>query len=166
MSYATYEDYNALYPGTVVETDYERLAWEADRMMDRYTTGADNVRKLRVAFPTDEYAVETVQRCEFALVNLMYRIEQAEADAAAASRYITDADGSVHGAVVSSVSSGSESKSFATGSNAASATAINEAVGSISARNRLFGEVVRNYLSGTEDANGVNLLFMGVYPRV
>ena len=165
MSYGTYDGYFALFPNGVGQPDYTRLAWEADRVIDRHTTGADNVRKLKVAFPTDADTVETINRCEYALVNLMSEIEKAEADSAKARSIVTRADGTVTSALVSSISSGSESMSFATGSNSAS-TGISEAVSSLSARRRLFGELVREYLSGLEDANGVNLLYMGVYPVV
>lgn len=165
MSYGTFAGYFALFPDGVEQRDYTRLAWEADRVIDRHTTGADNVRKLKVAFPTDEDTVAMINRCEYALVNIMYEIETAEAESAKARSYVTRADGTVSSALVSSVSSGSESMSFVATSNAPG-TSISEAVGSLSARRRLFGDLVREYLSGLEDANGVNLLYMGVYPVV
>ena len=68
----------------------------------------------------------------------------------------------MHGKVVSSVSAGNESISYSVGSD----TAINLAVKDLEARKKLIYATIREHLSGAKDANGVNLLYMGVYPRV
>jgi hypothetical protein len=44
-------------------------------------------------------------------------------------------------------------------------TVIDEAVSDRVARDKLLAETVWDYLRGVEDANGVNLLYMGKYPR-
>ena len=154
--YADFNLYVSLY-GEIEGTAYNRLAWQAAKLLDKYTTGIDGVRKLQKAFPSDIYAQEAVKRCECALVNLLLQIEQTEKAGAVATR----ADGTLTIGAVSSVSSGAESISYAAGN-----TAINTAAADNSARERLISSTVREYLSGEKDANGVNLLYMGVYPYV
>lgn len=168
MAFATYEDYKALYGDERLdEAGFFRLIWDAERVMDDATTGLDRVRKLRVAMPVDEYGAEAVKRCVCALVDTLRQIEEAEEDSRRARALVENADGTVHSRVLSSVSSGSESISYATGSAARSGTtAIDAAVSDPGARERLLGDTVRRYLSGVADANGVMLLFMGVYPHV
>lgn len=154
--YADIEYYNSLYDEIDAQT-YNRHGWHAAKLLDKYTTGVDGVRKLQKAFPSDLDAQEAVKRCECALVNLLLQIEQAEKAGAASTR----ADGTVVSGAVSSVSSGAESISYAAGN-----TAINAAAADNSARERLISSTVREYLSAEKDANGVNLLYMGVYPYV
>lgn len=154
--YADREYYNSLYEEINVQT-YNRVGWQAAKLLDKYTTGIDGVRKLQKAFPSDLDAQEAVKRCECALVNLLLQIEQTERAGAVATR----ADGTLTIGTVSSVSSGAESISYTAGN-----TAINAAAADNSARERLISSTVREYLSGEKDANGVNLMYMGVYPYV
>ena len=79
------------------------------------------------------------------------------------SRGYAETSNGLHGKVVSSVSAGNESISYAVGSSGSS---VDKAITDISERNKLISSVVRECLSGISDANGVNLLYMGVYPRV
>lgn len=154
--YADIELYKTLY-GEIETSEYNRLVWRAANLLDKYTTGIDGVRKLQAAFPVDIDAEEAVKRCECALVNLLRDIEAAEKIGTAQTR----ADGLTVSGPVSSVSSGAESISYSSGGSVVSAAA-----GDISARNRLIAATVREYLCGMKDANGVNLLYMGVYPYV
>lgn len=154
--YADGAFYISLY-GEIEDWTYNRLGWQAAKLLDKYTTGIDGVCKLRKAFPSNLDAQEAVKRCECALVNLLLQIEQAEKAGAA----VTRADGTLTSGAVSSVSSGAESISYAAGD-----TAINAAAADNSARERLISSTVREYLCGEKDANGVNLLYMGVYPYV
>lgn len=158
MAYVTFEYFDGLYPSAVPEQEFSNLEWEASRIVDTHTTGIDNVRKLRVAFPLDEYDAEAVKRCICKLIKLLHDIEAAEKSRGLVQR----GDGTVISGVVSSVSSGAESISYATNGG----TAIDAAVGDISAKNRLLTQTVRQSLSGVCDANGVCLLYMGVYPYV
>ena len=161
--YADYEFYAAIYGNsTISAADFSRLIWDADRKLDKETTGVDGMRKLRVAFPTDEYSAEAVRRCACKLVNLAYAIESAEKSASAANEYdITD--NGLRGKVISSISSGSESISYATSGIAS--TLIDKAVSDSAARDKLYRDIIVEHLSGIQDANGVNLLYMGPYPR-
>ena len=161
--FASYAKYFELYGDDVTAQDFGRIAWEADRLMHQQTTGADGVRKLTVAFPVDCYAAECVQRCECELVHLLHAVEQAERDARELQRVTIREDGTVARAAVVSVSSGSESISFAQG---AGADAVSQAAANPAARVALTRSVIERNLSGIKDANGVNLLYMGVYPHV
>ena len=162
MAYIEYEYFKTLYPD-VPEADFNRLSWEACRKMDAATTGIDGVRKLAVAFPVDEYAAECVKRCACALVDVLNQLKQARENAAKASGY-TETTNGLQGKVISSVSSGNESISFASGTSGSSATAIDKALSDKAAEAQLYTDTIREYLSGVADANGVNLLFMGRYP--
>lgn len=158
--YITYDDYTAIYADAAIsEADFNRLGFRAQRVLDDMTTGADGVRKLAVAMPTEDYARECVARCLCELIHTAAQVEATRAAGAAAKR----ADGTLAAAgAVASVSSGSESMTFASGSEVSSA--IRDAAGSAEAERRLYGSVIRDYLAGVSDANGVRLLYGGRYP--
>ena len=150
MAYITEAKYEALY-GPIETADFTRSAFDASRFMDAMTTGIDNVKKLKTAMPTGDDA-EVVEMCCAKLINLMKTIESANG-------FVTREDGTVISKAVSSISSGSESMSFG-------GSAVSAAASDISVRNTLFRDTVKAFLSGIEDANGVNLLYMGRYPNV
>lgn len=162
MEYIRRDYYTGLY-GEISETDFNRLSWDACRLIDRYTTGIDNVKKLKIAFPTDADDSEIVKRCACEVVNLLYRIQQAENSAAAGKGYESTEQG-MRGKVISSITAGNESVTYSVGGNS-SETAIDTAVKDASARENYIANTIRGYLSGVTDANGVNLLYMGAYPR-
>lgn len=147
MAYASYEDFTALYGGdTLDEAGFARLIWEAERLMDGAVTGVDGVVKLRAAAPVREQDREAVRRCACALVDILRRDEQTEG-------LVGRSDGSVAGRVVTAVTAGSESVSYAV---PAAATAQE--------RQARIGRTLERFLAGVPDANGVNLLYMGRYP--
>lgn len=160
--YITYDQYVTLYD-PIDETLFNRLAFEACRVMDIHTTGIDNVKKLRLFFPSEEDAAQAVMHCAAGIVNLLNQIRIAEV-AALESRGVESTEQGVRGRVITSVSAGNESISYSTGGNA-SVTAIDAAVGNRTVRDKMIAEIVWEYLAGVQDANGVNLLFMGMYPR-
>lgn len=148
MAYITEAQYEALY-GSIETSDFTRLSYDASRFMDYMTTGIDNVKKLQTYPPTGD----DVKMCCAKLISLMQAVEAADG-------FIVRADGTVTTKAVSSISSGSESLSFANSS--ALATAAND----LDARTRLYSDTVKAYLGGLTDSNGVNLLYMGRYPNV
>ncbi len=163
MAYVTYEYYEALYgENALSKADFNRLSWDAEREIDKATSGVDGVRKLKVAFPTDEENAETVKRCVCSLVGFLYEIEQAEKNANSVGHYTERADGSLQGKVVSSVSAGNESISYAVGKSAD--TAISNAIKDLHNKDMAVYQFIASKLSGVSDANGVNLLFDGRYP--
>ena len=162
--YVDYEFYKKLYGSDAVsESEFNRFSWDASKKIEHYTTGADGVKKLQVAFPTDEGA-ESVKRCICALIDLMSKINKAEQNLHNATGFIQKEDGTVQGKVVTSVSAGNESISYS--AKTSNTSPVDEAVSDRTKREQLFADTIREYLSGVLDANGVNLLYMGTYPYV
>lgn len=163
MAYVDYAYYKGLYgEESIDESTFNRLCWEACRKVDNMTSGVDDVKKLKAAFPTDEDAAESVKRCVCKVIELAHDIETARKSISKAQEFVTREDGNLQGKVVSSVSAGNESISFI--SNTAVKTVIDKAVGDAEAEKQLYVDTIREYLSGVQDANGVNLLYMGPYP--
>lgn len=161
--YVDYEYYESLYGEKAIpEADFNRLLWDAEREVDKATSGIDNVRKLQVAFPTSDYESESVKRCVCALVDFLNQLENAESEANSISGLTERADGSMQGKVVSSVSAGNESISYAVGKSAD--TAISNATKSLQDRDMTVYAFIASRLHGISDNNGVNLLFGGRYP--
>ena len=152
MAYVDYEYYKSLYGDKATsEAEFNRLLWDAEREIDKATSGVDNVRKLKVAFPTDIEDAETVRRCVCALVDFLHQLN-------CAGRYVERADGIMQGGLVSAVSAGNESITYA------SETVISNATKSLQDRDRTVYAFIASRLHGVSDANGVNLLFGGRYP--
>lgn len=163
MAYVDYEYYQSLYgEKALAEADFKRLLWDAEREIDKTTSGVDGVRKLQVAFPTSDYDAEAVKRCAVELVNFLYKLEEAENNANSVGRYTERADGSLQGKVVSSVSAGNESISYAVGKS--TDTVISNAIKDLQSRDMAVYQFITSKLSGVSDANGVNLLYGGRYP--
>lgn len=163
--YVDYEYYKSLYgEKALAEADFRRLLWDAEREIDKATSGVDGVRKLQVAFPTNDYDAEAVKRCVVELVSFLYKLEEAENNANSVGQYTERADGSLQGKVVSAVSAGNESISYAVGKS--SNTAISTAIQSVKDRDLVVYEFIASRLRGIADANGINLLYNGPYPYV
>lgn len=154
MLYIDFVTYSGWYKDGLTQSEFDNLAWEASRLLDIYTTGIDNVRKLSAAAPTDEYTAESVKHCAAKIISLLYEVEQA-------GKSVSREDGTVHGRVISSVSSGSESISYAASDGLAQRILSGEVD-----REAAVYKIVKQFLSGLTDANGVNLLYMGRYPHV
>lgn len=157
--YITYDEYTALYDH-IEEKLFNRLVYDACRQMDRLTTGADGVKKLKVAFPTDADSADAVKRCAAHITNILVQIHEAEKSASMGRGLMQTANG-LQGKIVTSVSAGNESISYSTGGEK---TAVDAAVADPAEKERVIYWTIRNYLSGVADANGVNLLYMGLYP--
>lgn len=165
MAYIEYSDYTAIY-SELSEADFNRLQWLAEKRLDNLTTGVDGYAKLKEAFPDGDDG-EAVKRCLCELIHLSYQIEEAENRIRTAQSLITNADGTVNGAVISSKSSGSESVSYAAiNSSTTGSTLVDAAVSDKTVQQQLYTDTVREYLSGVHDANGVNVLYMGPYPHI
>ena len=152
--YIDFVAYSGWYKDGMTQEEFNNFAWEASRLLDNYTTGVDNVRKLREFPPDDEYAAESVSRCAAKIVSFLYEVDQA-------GKRIERGDGTTHGRVVSSVSSGSESVSYVTEKSIAHRVLSGEI-----RKETVVIDIVKQYLSGLTDSNGVNLLYMGRYPCV
>lgn len=142
-----YADYAVLYGDNPdVQKAFSRYLWDAEKVVNDMTTGVDGICKLKVAFPTDEYAAESVKRAIVAVIDKIYQIDDMNRKLAA-------------GKVAKSKSAGNESISYETGTGE-----IAKAVSSTAEQSLLYSAIVERYLSGIADANGVNLLYRGLYP--
>lgn len=158
--YIDLEYYAGLY-GNIEQAAFNRLAFSACRKIDQNTTGADGFKKLQKAFPTDSYNAEAVKQCAAALIHYLADIEAAE-KAATVERGYEETENGLRRKIISRVESGNEAISYMEPSG--SSTISDKAAGDISARNTLLDNVIRTYLDGITDANGVSLLYMGPYP--
>ena len=157
--YLDFKYYQTEYGGKLFENEdafkpYER---KAER---RINTATRN--KLTFAFPIEEKDAAAVKDCLCELAEFLLRVDQFQEAASASVGVVTQEDGTVKGKVVTSVTSGSESRGYSTGGTIE--TAIADA-----AKNRKVFDIavyslVKDGLSGVPDANGVNLLYAGPYP--
>lgn len=164
-TYAEYDYYVSLYgEESMTENMFKIFSYDACRKIDHITTGVDNVKKLKVAFPTDEDDIEAIKRCTCKIINIMHSIQEAEKRINSSKGYTKREDGTLQGKIVSSVTSGNESISYSVNGNSSEATMIDKVLTDRQAQEKLYRDTVLEYLSGTGDANGVNLLYMGPYP--
>lgn len=158
--YITFEEYSELYD-PMDEKLFNSLAFDACRVMDVHTTGIDNVKKLKKYPPEGDDAL-VVKHCAAKIVNLLFQIKEAE-DAAAKGRGYTETEQGLQRRIISRIESGNEAISYS--ETKLTNTAIDAAVSDKIARDKLLADTVWDYLRGAQDANGVNLLYMGMYPR-
>lgn len=157
--YADYEYYKTEYGGSLFESadafkPYER---KAERRMDTATRD-----KLTFAFPIEEKDAAAVKDCLCELAEFLLRVDQFQEAASASVGVVTQEDGTVKGKVVTSVTSGSESRGYSAGGTIA--TAIADAAKDRKVFDIAVYSLVKDGLSGVPDANGVNLLYAGTYP--
>ena len=165
MAYTDYEFYKTSYFGSVVpETDFPRLAERASDFVDTMTFD-----RLVDGLPTNERAQKRIKKAVCSLAELMYQIELAEKNAtnAAVSGASTaiGAGGSTTG-IVTSVSSGSESISYATpqqiGASAKEWSAVYAAAGDVQKTNDLLLKAALPLLMGIRADDGIPILYAGV----
>lgn len=156
MSYIDYEYYTTKYD-SIEQASFNRVLFDAERKIDNATTGIDGVRKLQIAFPTDERNAEIVRMTVCKVVDLINQIREAEIQANEQNSIV---DG--HYNLISSMSAGSESVSYVTGSTID--TSITAVLSDKAKQDTLINDVITEYLQGVTDDNGVYLLYMGNYP--
>lgn len=159
--YITQEEYSQMYDD-MDEKLFNRLCFDACRVMDIHTTGIDNVKKLKRFFPTEEDDAQAVKHCAAKLIDTLHQIQEAEV-AASMGRGYTETEQGLQRRIISRVEAGNEAISYS--EMKAANTVIDTAVADKTQRDKMLAEIIWEYLSGVEDANGVNLLFMGKYPR-
>lgn len=165
MAYADYEFYTTSYFGSVVpEADFPRLAERASDFVDTMTFD-----RLVDGLPENEHAQKRIKKAVCSLAELMYQIELAEKNATnAAVSGISTAIGSGGSAtgVVISVSSGSESISYATpqqiGAGAKEWSAVYAAAGDVQKTNDLLYKTALPLLMGVRTDDGIPILNAGV----
>lgn len=165
MAYADYDFYKTSYFGSVVpETDFPRLAERASDFV-----GTMTFDRLVDGLPTNERSQKRIKKAVCSLAELMYQIELAEKNAtnAAVSGASTavGSGGSTTG-IVTSVSSGSESISYATpqqiGASAKEWSAVYAAAGDVQKTNDLLYKTALPLLMGVRTDNGIPVLYAGV----
>lgn len=165
MAYADYDFYTTSYFGSVVpETDFPRLAERASDFVDVMTFD-----RLVDGLPTNERSQKRIKKAVCSLAELMYQIELAEKNAANAAASGTSTtigiDGSTTG-IVTSVSSGSESISYATlqqiGASAKEWSSVYAAVGDVQKTNDLLLKTALPLLMGVRTDDGIPVLYAGV----
>lgn len=165
MAYADYEFYTTSYFGSVVpETDFPRLSERASDFVDTMTFD-----RLVDGLPTDERSQKRIKKAVCSLAELMYQIELAEKNATNAAVSGTStaigSGGSTTG-VITSVSSGSESISYATpqqiGASAKEWSAVYAAAGDAQKTNDLLLKTALPLLMGVRTNDGIPVLYAGV----
>lgn len=154
MAYADYKFYIEKYYGdTVPESDFSKYAERASDRIDAITFD-----RLVNGFPEEERAVTKVKKAVCAVAEALYQIDQIKKASIESVGTVTREDGTVVSKAVSSISSGSESISYATG---ISTTGIEDyALAASNEEEKL--KLLRNkaipYLMNVNDRNGINLL--------
>lgn len=157
MAYADYQFYTEKYYGdTVPESDFPKYAERASDRIDAIT-----FERLVNGFPEEERAVTKVKKAVCAVTDALYQIDQIKKASMESVGTVTREDGTVVSKAVSSVSSGSESISYASGgsgiSNIYSQAALDKKVESV-----LLYQVATEYLYGVTDKKGICLLYAGL----
>lgn len=154
--YASFNEYSQFY-SDIEEGEYSLYGTRASLELDKQTTGIDGYKKLKNAFPEDEDDANAITYCAIELAHTLKSIENATSYSDAT----MNEDGLLVGRQIASISSGSESVSYVAPKNAYETLAVDA-----KAKKMAINTIVRDYLSGVCDKNGVNLLYMGAYPYV
>ena len=164
MAYADYDFYTESYYGNVVpEADFDRLAARASDFIDTLTF--DN---LVDGLPADKRSQKRIKKAVCSLAELMYQIELAEKNAInQASANVTDiCVGGKSTGIVTSVSSGSESISYATpqqiGASAKEWSTVYATAGDVQKTNDLLLKTALPLLMGVRTDDGIPILYAGV----
>nr|DAH36041.1 MAG TPA: Head Tail Connector Protein [Caudoviricetes sp.] len=163
MAYADYKFYTESFGNVVPETDFPRLAERASDFVDTMTFD-----RLVDGLPTDERSQKRIKKTVCSLAELMYQIELAEKNAInQALASVTDTNvGNISTGVVTSVSSGSESVSYATpqqiGASAKEWSVVYAAAGDVQKTNDLLLKTALPLLMGVMTDEGIPILYAGL----
>ena len=163
MAYADYKFYTESFGNVVPETDFPRLAERASDFVDTMTFD-----RLVDGLPTNERSQKRIKKVVCSLAELMYQIELAEKNATNAAVSGTStaigSGGSTTG-VITSVSSGSESISYATPQQKASGakewSAVYATAGDAQKTNDLLLKTALPLLMGVRTDEGIPILYAG-----
>ena len=165
MAYADYEFYTTSYFGSVVpESDFPRLVERASDFVNTMTFD-----RLVNGLPTNKRSQKRIKKAVCSLAELMYQIELAEKNATNAAvggtSTVIGSGGSTTG-IVTSVSSGSESISYATpqqiGASTKEWSAVYAAAGDVQKTNDLLLKTALPLLMGVRTDDGIPILYAGV----
>lgn len=164
MAYADYKFYTESFGNVVPETNFPQLAERASEFIDLMTSD-----RLVDGLPTNKRSQKRIKKAVCSLAELMYQIELAEKNATNAAVSGTStaigSGGSTTG-IVTSVSSGSESISYATpqqiGASAKEWSAVYAAAGDVQKTNDLLYKMALPLLMGVRTDDGIPVLYAGV----
>lgn len=116
MAYIDYEFYKSVYFGNAIsEEDFPRLAERASEKVDELT-----FKRLRKWLPEDEYDLKDIKKAVCSIAESIYYNDMLVNAGMSAVGQSVQEDGTVRGKVISSVSAGNESISYATGGSSTS----------------------------------------------
>lgn len=164
MAYVDYKFYTESFGNVVPETDFPRLAEKASGFVNTMTFD-----RLVDGLPTDERSQKRIKKAVCSLAELMYQIELAEKNATNAAvsgtSTVIGSGGSTTG-IVTSVSSGSESISYATPQQKALGakewSTVYATVGDAQKTNDLLLKTALPLLMGVRTDDGIPILYAGV----
>ena len=158
MAYADYQFYTEKYYGdTVPESDFTKYSDRASDRIDMIT-----FERLVNGFPEEERAVTKIKKSVCAVADALYQIDQIKKASMESVGTVTREDGTVVSKAVSSISSGSESISYATGSFGGAESIYGQAAVDKKVESVLLYHVATEYLYGVTDKKGICLLYAGM----
>ena len=158
MAYVDYQFYTEKYYGdTVPETDFPKYADRASDRIDMITFD-----RLVDGLPEDERSQTKIKKAVCALADAIYQIDQVKKASMETVGTVVREDGTVTGKAVSSVSSGSESISYVTGTSGSNTDIYSQASTSKETENVLLRQIATEYLAGVTDKKGICLLYAGL----
>lgn len=158
MAYVDFEFYTAKYYGDAVpQESFQKYAERASDRIDQITFD-----RLVDGFPEDERAKTKVQKAVCAVADAIYQIDQIRKASMETVGTVKREDGTVTGRAVSSVSSGSESISYVTGTSGTNSDIYSQAAMDKKVENLLILQVATDYLAGVMDKKGICLLYAGL----
>lgn len=163
MAYADYKFYTESFGNVVPEADFPRLAERASDFVNAMTFD-----RLVDGLPTNERSQKRIKKAVCSLTELMYQIELAEKNATNAAvsgtSTVIGSGGSTTG-IVTSVSSGSESISYATPQQKALGakewSTVYTAAGDVQKTNNLLYKTALPLLMGVRTDEGIPILNAG-----
>lgn len=164
MAYADYKFYTESFGNVVPETDFPRLAERASDFVDTMTFD-----RLVDGLPENERSQKRIKKAVCSLAETMYQIELAEKNATNAAvsgtSTVIGSGGSTTG-IVTSVSSGSESISYATPQQKALGakewSTVYATVGDVQKTNNLLYKTALPLLMGVRTDEGIPILYAGL----
>lgn len=158
MAYTDYAFYTNEYYGDVVpENDFPKYA---DRASDRIDTITFD--RLADGLPSDSRANKKVQKAVCSVAEALYQIDSIKNTLLNNLGTVETEDGKITGKTVSSVTAGSESITYSTGTSDASKTVYAQACMDKKVENILIRQNAGQYLYGVKDDKGEYLLYAGI----
>lgn len=150
MAYADLTFYTESYYGNSLSEDTAtRFLEQASDEIDALTWG-----RLSSAFPKNELHISKVKKAVCAVADALFLI-----DAQSKAALLQKSENGYTGGVISSVSSGKESISYANNGTQNSVYAL--AAANSTEKSKLINEIAVRYLANIPDSNGINLLYAG-----